>query len=423
MRLILILILCISVQAQWQKLNTSGNVPHLKNASAIYDPVGNRMVVYGGRNATGLSNEMWSLNLNDNSWVRIIHSGGQGPAARYTHNAYYDPTNNTMIIWSGQGEGGILYNDVWLFSFAASQWNMIWADSNVSWAPLKRYGTASVFEPVSRKFTTFAGFTTSGRFEDTWTFDVDQHFWVERTNSVHPPKRCLHTAVYAGELGRMVIYGGQDTGPLDDIWQCALSSYTWSDITPAIKPPARFWNSMIYYGNGNILIFGGLGTTAKNDMWKFNMTTNTWQNIFQGFTLPAARWGMHTIYVPADDKMIIFGGEGDSLYKDTWQFSNINTIGIENITSEIPDEYMLEQNYPNPFNPKTNINFQIPKKDYVELNLYNSSGALAGILAAQELAAGKYSYSFNANGLPSGLYFCRLIAGNYKKTIKMILIK
>ncbi len=419
-----ILIFTSAINAGWQRLATTGNVPHLKNASAIYDPSGNRMIVFGGRNSTGISGEMWSLSLNDNNWVQIMPNGGPNPNPRYTHNAYYDPTNNTMIIWSGQGNAGALYNDVWVFNLSSNQWSLIWADSNVSGAPLKRYGTASVFEPVSRKITTFAGFTSNGRFDDTWTFDVTNRVWQNQTNTSHPPKRCLHSAVYAGQTGRMIIYGGQDTGPLDDIWQCTLSNYTWANITPVAKPPARFWNSMIYYGSGNVLIFGGLGTSPMNDMWKFRMGPNLWEPVNQGSNKPAARWGQQTIFIPEQDKMVIFGGEGDSLFTDTWAYTNVSAIGIQQISNEVPQTFSLEQNYPNPFNPQTKIRFSVPANSQAaELSVYDINGKLISILVNEILPAGKYESVFEGTALPSGVYFYVLKSGDFKISNKMILIK
>lgn len=410
--------------SQWSKINTSGSVPHLKNAAAIYDPVGNRMIVFGGRNAAGEPvGVIWSLNLLNNSWVQIIPNGGPNPPARFTHNAYYHQNANAMIIWSGQGVSSALYNDVWRFSFASNSWSLVWPDGNASGVPVKRYGTASVFEPVSGKITTFAGFTASGRFDDTWSFDVNSLIWQERTNSVHPPKRCLHSAVYASDLGRFIIYGGQDTGPLDDIWQCTLSNYQWENITPQIKPPARFWNTMIYYTGGNILIFGGLGTSARNDMWKYRMSAGVWEYINPGATVPAARWGHTGIYIQSEDRMIIFGGEGDSLYKDTWQYSNVSAIGIEPISNVIPKEYKLEQNYPNPFNPATNFGFQIANPGFVKLAIYDALGNEVQVLVSEELRAGIYKIHWKADDLPSGVYFYKLSSGTFEETRRMVLLK
>lgn len=409
---------------QWSRINTTGSVPHLKNASSIYDPVGNRMIVYGGRNAAGEPVDViWSLNLVNNTWQQIIPNGGPNPPARYTHNAHYHQNANAIIMWSGQGVSSAVYNDVWKFSFASNSWTQLWPDGNASGVPLKRYGTASVFEPVSGMITTFAGFTTNGRFDDTWTFDAVNMLWQDRTNSVHPPKRCLHSAVYASDLGRFVIYGGQDTGPLDDIWQCTLSNYQWANITPAIKPPARFWNTMIYYTGGNIIIFGGLGTSARNDMWKYRMSTGVWEYINPGATVPAARWGHAAIYISAQDRMIIFGGEGDSLYKDTWQYNNVSAIGIEPISNVIPREFKLEQNYPNPFNPVTNFGFQIADLGFVKLAVYDALGKEVQILVNEELRAGIYNIQWNANNYPSGVYFYKLSSGSFTQTRRMVLLK
>ncbi len=421
-----LLSLNIVVISQWSKLNTTGNVPHIKNASAIYDPSGNRMIVYGGRIASGISDQIWSLNLANNQWIQIVPVGGPNPAARYTQNAYSDVNSNSMIIWSGQGDAGSLMNDVWYFEFASNQWHLLWPDGNVSGAPIKRYGTASVFEPVSRKITTFAGFTSNGRFEDTWTFDVTNTSWVDRTNLPHPPKRCLHSAVYANDLGKFVIYAGQDDNGLrDDIWQCTLSNFVWSDITPTLKPSDRFWNSIIYYSGGNILIFGGLGTTAKNDMWKFRMGSNTWESINQGSVIPGARWGHTGIYIPAQDRMVIFGGEGDSLYTDTWQYSNVSVIGIEPISNNIPYEYKLEQNYPNPFNPTTKIKFAISGTSVAQtfLSVYDLTGREVTVLVNGQLQPGSYEIEFDGGNLPSGVYFYQLSSGSFKETRKMLMIK
>lgn len=418
----------LTVHSQWQRLAVSGSVPHLKNTSSIYDPLGNRLILFGGRTSTGITNSMYSFSLANNSWSLITPASGPVPSARYTANAYYDINTNSMIIWSGQGIAGALYNDVWIFSLSTNSWNRIWPDSNQSGVPLRRYGTASMFEPVSGKITTYAGFTSIGRFEDTWTFDIASLTWTERTNTPHPPKRCLHSGIYADDLGRFVVYAGQDdNGPRDDIWQCNLSSYQWTNITPSVKPPARFWNSMIYYAGGNILIFGGLSAAPLSDMWKFRMGTNQWEQVSQGGISPGARWGHAGIYIPSQDRMIIFGGEGDSLYNDTWQYSNVSVIGIEPVSNEIPGEFKLGQNYPNPFNPTTKMRIEIPndkaQMSKVMLNVFDVTGKMVKELLNMNISAGIYEVEFDANGLPSGVYYYKLESGNYSETRKMVLVK
>lgn len=408
---------------QWSRITTTGNVPHLKNHSAIYYPLSNSMIVFGGRNAAGdPTDELWSLNLSTNQWTKLTPLN-VAPFSRYTQNAHYDSLNNRMIIWSGQGASQALFNDVWAYNFSTSLWQQLWPDGNINGVPLKRYGTASVFDPLKRHFVTFAGFSTSGRFEDTWTFNVDSNAWQERTNGIYPPKRCLHAAVFASDMRKMVMYAGQhDAGPLDDIWTLNMDNYSWQNVTPAFRPPARFWNSTIYSGNA-VVIFGGLGTSALDDMWKFSMNTNQWEQVSQGTLKPGPRWGHTAIYIEGQDRMIIFGGQGDSLYKDTWQFSNVSVIGIQQINNNIPKNFLLEQNYPNPFNPATTIRFSLPFQTDVMVLLFNPLGELVAEIVNEKLNEGYHEYKIDGSGLASGVYFCQLCAGNIRLNRKLVIVK
>ncbi|MBN1634569.1 MAG: T9SS type A sorting domain-containing protein [Ignavibacteria bacterium] len=112
------------------------------------------------------------------------------------------------------------------------------------------------------------------------------------------------------------------------------------------------------------------------------------------------------------------GGRLYNIYVDT-----TSLVGIKQITSEIPDDYKLEQNYPNPFNPATKINFSIPQPDFVTLKVYNSAGKEIETLLNKKLEAGNYEMNFNADNLPSGVYFYRLSANNFTETKKMVVLK
>jgi hypothetical protein len=85
--------------------------------------------------------------------------------------------------------------------------------------------------------------------------------------------------------------------------------------------------------------------------------------------------------------------------------------------------FSLHKNYPNPFNPQTTISFDLPEKDMVYLKVYNLIGQEIATLVNQELDAGTHQYRFNAQNLPSGLYFYTLRAGSYSETKKMMVMK
>jgi hypothetical protein len=90
---------------------------------------------------------------------------------------------------------------------------------------------------------------------------------------------------------------------------------------------------------------------------------------------------------------------------------------------ELPTSYAVEQNYPNPFNPSTVINYQLPKDGLVSLKVYDILGREVRTLVNEIKSPGKYSVSFNASNLASGIYFYRLQANDYTCIKKMILTK
>lgn len=102
---------------------------------------------------------------------------------------------------------------------------------------------------------------------------------------------------------------------------------------------------------------------------------------------------------------------------------NPNTVGIQLTNSEIPRDFTLYQNFPNPFNPSTNIKFDLPKSEFVKIVIYNIIGQQVKILVNEYLQAGSYKISFDGSDIPSGVYFYRLIAGEFTETKKMLLIK
>lgn len=90
---------------------------------------------------------------------------------------------------------------------------------------------------------------------------------------------------------------------------------------------------------------------------------------------------------------------------------------------EKPTDYSLMQNYPNPFNPTTTFSYSIPMNGFVTLKVYDILGIEVNELVNEVKEAGNYSVTFDASGLPSGIYFYTLTSGNYMATKKLILLK
>lgn len=83
----------------------------------------------------------------------------------------------------------------------------------------------------------------------------------------------------------------------------------------------------------------------------------------------------------------------------------------------------LAANYPNPFNPSTVIVYELARPGRVRLAVYNALGEEVAVPVDAELPAGEHRASFDGEGLPGGVYFCRLAAGGESSMLKLVLMK
>ncbi len=140
-----------------------------------------------------------------------------------------------------------------------------------------------------------------------------------------------------------------------------------------------------------------------------------------------------------DSLAVSFGTTGDSV-QCLWRASAINgldtlsttaflvkirrtTVGINQLSSLVPEKFNLYNNYPNPFNPKTIIKFDISKTQIVKLKVFDLLGKEVATLVDQNLTPGSYSVDFEASSLPSGMYFYRIETPGFSETKRMALVK
>jgi len=111
-------------------------------------------------------------------------------------------------------------------------------------------------------------------------------------------------------------------------------------------------------------------------------------------------------------------------------------LGIQPISSEVPNHFSLSQNYPNPFNPVTKIKFDIPPSKgargmTAQLIIYDILGREIATLVNQRLNPGSYEVQWDGINYPSGVYFYRLVVSGaeplitegYSETKRMVLLK
>lgn len=119
-----------------------------------------------------------------------------------------------------------------------------------------------------------------------------------------------------------------------------------------------------------------------------------------------------------------------------WRWADLTRVGIAvvnngetassfmiKVDSELPEALSLAQNYPNPFNPSTRIDFVLPERSNVKLQVYDITGRLIQTLTDREYAQGNHTVTFTAQNLASGVYFYRLITSRGIISKKMVLVK
>ncbi len=91
--------------------------------------------------------------------------------------------------------------------------------------------------------------------------------------------------------------------------------------------------------------------------------------------------------------------------------------------SEAPREFRLEQNFPNPFNPTTSIGFTVRQPGHVSIKIFDLLGREQTSLVDQVLPAGAFTVTWDATAAASGIYFYRIVAGEFVQTKRMVLMR
>lgn len=428
---------------EWREISGGPGPSPRRNAAAVYDPVGHRVVLFGGRGSSGDLNDLWALDLASETWELIPTAAG--PTPRFTHESVYDPLDHRMLVWSGRkvdADGSGLFNDVWSLDLATHRW--VELDTGDG-RPNLRYGTASVYDPESHALVTFAGFTDEGRFHDTWRLDLATATWRDISPADGDPgRRCLHSAAYDAGAGRMLIYGGQRSGALGDLWSLDLQRLQWTELEPATRPPDRFFTALAHDpANGQLLIFGGdTGTEKLGDLWAYSLEAGTWQPVDVLGSGPAPRDGAVAIHIPTAGRVLIFGGTGSGHFADTWFLEGLGdrATAVSETRGGRPATAHLSA-HPNPFNGQVVLDYGLAAGDLAGTDLLGMDLAAPARVEVWNLlgqrvwqapvapnggSGGRIVWNGRDRaGRPaaSGVYVARLIAGPTSKVVPIALVR
>ncbi|MGH9493743.1 MAG: Kelch repeat-containing protein [Candidatus Sulfotelmatobacter sp.] len=270
--------------------------PGRKAPSAVWDPVSQQMIIFGGQQSSNSANlnDVWlgttSTSQND-SFTQETPSGTP-PAARFGHVATFDSVNNRMTVFGGNS--GSCANDAFVLSAANGQSGTpAWLSLAPTGAkPAARVYSGGSFDPGTNSLMVFGGSNCSGQFmNDVWVLS------------------------HANGLG---------------------GTPAWTELTTSGTPPqARESASVVYDSAHNVLIVyaGDAGASPFGDVWTLSNAngsggTPVWSQQSPTGTAPAARTGQSATYDSANNRMTIFGGTtATTTFADTFVLSNANGLG------------------------------------------------------------------------------------------------
>jgi len=245
---------------------------------------------------------------------------------------------------------------------------------------------------------------------------IQKYYQADQTNPVYPSYYTNQfktiTNLYQGEIDSKTFFG-------------SLNYYaTGIQVVPVTPVTEQIWSNVGFATQVYDYTPNGLRYTPCFDSTNTNTTVWNWTTInvgVQATAYPQTALNFWKFYGHLNTNFDNGASQSNVMY---WILTRMyNPIGIGTISNEIPLKYNLYQSYPNPFNPSTTIKFDIPKEANVKLIIYDLLGREVQTLINGELKAGTYKAEWNASNFASGVYFYKLLTGNYVSTKKMVLIK
>ncbi len=322
----------------WSRLSPASSPPARREYAGVYDAVNQRYLLFAGFTnvpSYTLLNEIWVLSLLPTPTWTQISIADPVPGERHSPQYGYDPVRNRVLVFGGYGshhpgDPWEYLNDVWQLDLNRTPtWTELFPSGT---APVGRLAGAAVYDPLRQRFVGFGG--TRGLPVDTWELDLsgDPAWDSMPTIGTSPPGSYGMTSIYDVVRDRMITFGGSTSddyyGVHNDTWDLNLhgETPTWHQLSPAGPlPSARRSGTSIYDPlRDRMVIFGGwdsgdLVRDFLSDTWALSLVASPeWTQLAPAGTVPPGRDGTGAVYDPVGDQLLVFGGwSGEVMLNDT----------------------------------------------------------------------------------------------------------
>lgn len=294
----------------WNVLSPSKAPPLLDEASMAYDPISEKLILFGGLSNSIFLSQTWSWD--GTTWKQL--SPSESPPARSQASLALDPSSGSLILFGGVNLNGYL-EDTW-------SWNgSTWVPEPTPVFPTARKGASMAADPVTQTLILFGGLDSTGYLNDTWSWDSIHTTWVPLSPTHSPSAR--YQASMGSDNVQLILFGGFNamTGDFGDTWSWNGSIPTWVPLSPLSSPPARYQSPLEFdTATQQLILFGGHGASGfLADTWSFDETGPTWINLTTVPSPPPRQSASMAFFPQNDGQLILFGGLGNFGYlNDTW---------------------------------------------------------------------------------------------------------
>lgn len=316
----------LSGSPSWSLVPTTGLLPGIRTlGAALFDRKRTRMILVGGQTPDlnrALVSRIHALNSTTNSWI-TLEARNVLDTLLVGHKSVYDPIRDRMLVFGGRRLGAPMI----AMPFTGTQ---AWTDvvPGASTKPSNRTGSGVVYDPVRDRVIVFSGGTVQNNLpylRDLWSLNMtpsDQ--WVQlTTSSLRPTSRSGAAMCFDPIRDRLVVFGGRDsTGVRNDVWQLPLSgaqAMTWSLLTPSGAPPdAREYATLVYDPVNDQMVMGG--GSLSDDVWQLSLGPAPQWSVVQAAGVPPSFGAHASFYDPVRTRLVVQSTPLDDVLR-TWSLT------------------------------------------------------------------------------------------------------
>lgn len=321
----------MSGNSSWVALVPLGATPGPRTAaSMVLDPIRHRLIVFGGFVGAGPglpgvpANDVWALPLDGPPVWTPVSTSGPPPQGRSGQSMIYDPVRDRVVVFGGDAGGQTALADAWALSLSGTP----------AWTPLpscpaSQLHPEAVFDPVRDRMVTLTDQHFGGD-NDVMALSFATGTWSVLPAGPDPvmPGRDLASVVYDPDGDRMLVYGGlRSYTVLSDLWAYPLGTAAGWTSLGATSPPGPKENAPGAYDAARhqlVVAWGG----ADRRAWALPLASpGTWSNLTSPEpVMPSARFWHQAAYDRPRERVILYGGTGGG--DEVWALSLVDPLSF-----------------------------------------------------------------------------------------------